>query len=328
MEKKWTVMVYLGADNNLSVDFLWNLKEMQEVGEVGPQPEKPVTVVAQYDPGQGNPTQRYVINRESLKAREKFFPIINKEGREGAEIVPPSFSRDGWLILDDGGFKNMSTGDQQIVLGEIGTITTECNKKSDALRDKLLKDLVRRFGLKGREALTEQQEYLLKEYFRTPEGLRKLSENTKPSTKLRDLVFEFELCKAKEERFREYKTTLEGSKDPLNKNTGDPMTLLEFIFWGINNFPATHYMVVLAGHGSGAIDDFLLKDENARDSLTLHELRDVFELVKKKLRGKKLDILGMDSCLMSMAEVYYQLVGSVDYLVGAEGFEPSGGWPY
>ena len=25
---------------------------------------------------------------------------------------------------------------------------------------------------------------------------------------------------------------------------------------------------------------------------------------------------------MSMAEVYYQLVGSVDYLVGAEGFEP------
>ena len=31
---------------------------------------------------------------------------------------------------------------------------------------------------------------------------------------------------------------------------------------------------------------------------------------------------------MSMAEVYYQLAGSVDYLVGAEGFEPSGGWPY
>ena len=36
MATKWTVMVYLGADNNLSVDFLWNLKEMQEVEEVGP----------------------------------------------------------------------------------------------------------------------------------------------------------------------------------------------------------------------------------------------------------------------------------------------------
>ena len=87
-------------------------------------------------------------------------------------------------------------------------------------------------------------------------------------------------------------------------------------------------MVVLAGHGSGAVEDFLLKDDNARDSLTLHELRDVFQLVQQKLGGRKLAILGMDSCLMSMAEVYYQLVGSVEYLVGAEGFEPSGGWPY
>ena len=37
MARKWTVMVYLGADNNLSVDFLWNLKEMQEVDKVGPR---------------------------------------------------------------------------------------------------------------------------------------------------------------------------------------------------------------------------------------------------------------------------------------------------
>ena len=131
---------------------------------------------------------------------------------------------------------------------------------------------------------------------------------------LRKLVFGFELSKAKEERFREYQTTLEGAKDPKNKNTGDPMTLLEFILWGITTYTADNYMVVLTGHGSGAVDDFLLKDENARDSLTLHELRDVFELVKE-LRGEKLAILGMDSCLMSMAEVYYQLVGSAEHLV-------------
>ena len=35
MATKWTVMVYLGADNNLSVDFLWNLKEMQELATGG-----------------------------------------------------------------------------------------------------------------------------------------------------------------------------------------------------------------------------------------------------------------------------------------------------
>src|SRR4030095_556172 len=109
MDKKWTVMVYLGADNNLSVDFLWNLKEMQEVDGVGPEDEKPVTVVAQYDPGQGIPTQRYVINRESLEAREFFFPTTNKKGQK---TVRPSSSRDGWLILDDDGIPTVSKAKQ------------------------------------------------------------------------------------------------------------------------------------------------------------------------------------------------------------------------
>ena len=27
MAREWTVMVYLAGDNNLNVDFLWNLKE-------------------------------------------------------------------------------------------------------------------------------------------------------------------------------------------------------------------------------------------------------------------------------------------------------------
>ena len=66
------------------------------------------------------------------------------------------------------------------------------------------------------------------------------------------------------------------------------MTLLQFICWGIDNYTATHYMVVLAGHGSGAVEDFLLKDETSRDSLTLHELRDVFELAVKEHRELQL----------------------------------------
>ena len=333
MATKWTVMVYLGADNNLSADFLWNLKEMQEVDKVGPY--KDVTVVAQYDPGQGIPTQRYVINRESLEARETFFPI-NKNGQKGAENVRPSSSRDGWLILDEvsaedkarkaeaeerlttllGELRNIVTVSDQLkqqllrdselkkkfklkdngqltaqqersikeyfrgpgglkklredtglrnffvteyfrkpeglkklredtglanpvvkalVGDQLKEIARDCETEEGKLMNELRSDseLVRKFGLKEGERLTEQQESLLKEYFRTPEGLSKLRNST-----LRDLVFGFELSRAKEERFREYQTTLEGSKDPKNKNTGDPMTLLEFILWGINNFEA------------------------------------------------------------------------------------------
>ena len=61
------------------------------------------------------------------------------------------------------------------------------------------------------------------------------------------------------------------------------MTLLEFILWGIT-YEAENYMVVLAGHGSGAVEDFLLKDENARDSLTLHELG-TFSTGERSRRG-------------------------------------------
>ena len=87
-------------------------------------------------------------------------------------------------------------------------------------------------------------------------------------------------------------------------------------------------MVVLAGHGAGTEDDFLLKDENpANSSLSIPDLREVFAQAKKKLKIK-VDILGMDVCLMSMVEVCYELRGVVEYLVGSESFSPAAGWPY
>ena len=46
------------------------------------------------------------------------------------------------------------------------------------------------------------------------------------------------------------------------------------------------------------------------------------------LLGKKIDLLGMDACLMNMVEVAYQLRDSVSYIVGSEIEEPFDGWPY
>ena len=48
----------------------------------------------------------------------------------------------------------------------------------------------------------------------------------------------------------------------------------------------------------------------------------------QKMIGRKLDILGMDACLMNMAEVSYQVKNSVLYTVGSEETEPVDGWPY
>src|SRR5947208_2910878 len=57
------------------------------------------------------------------------------------------------------------------------------------------------------------------------------------------------------------------------------------------------------------------------------EMKQVVKAVHKKL-GRKLDLLGMDACLMSMPEVGYQMRSHVAFTVGSEETEPLDGWPY
>lgn len=124
------------------------------------------------------------------------------------------------------------------------------------------------------------------------------------------------------------KTTLDEDViwETRETDTGEPHNLLEFIRWGILTYPAKHYMVVLVGHGTGTDDDFL-RDENPASSLSILEFQEVF--AKLTADGHTIDILGMDTCLMSMAEVCYEMFRkNVTYLVGSEGFAPNTGWPY
>jgi hypothetical protein len=71
----------------------------------------------------------------------------------------------------------------------------------------------------------------------------------------------------------------------------------------------------------------ILLDDNAKDFLDNLEMKKVMAGTAKLLK-RKLDILGMDACLMSMAEVGYQICDSADYTVGSEQTEPGEGWPY
>jgi Clostripain family len=68
-------------------------------------------------------------------------------------------------------------------------------------------------------------------------------------------------------------------------------------------------------------------DDDARDFLDNVEMKKVFASVTRKL-GRKIDILGMDACLMSMFEVNYQMRDAALFCVGSEEVEPGDGWPY
>ncbi len=128
------------------------------------------------------------------------------------------------------------------------------------------------------------------------------------------------------------KASLTGSRSNSvvtdDTDTGSPVTLYNFISFCVEKYPAERYMVVLSGHAGGTERDYLLKDESSARSLTFNELKQVFKRVKKDRGGKLIDIIGMDNCLMSMAEICYELRGVAEVVVGSESFSPTSGWPY
>lgn len=123
-----------------------------------------------------------------------------------------------------------------------------------------------------------------------------------------------------------------GASDDGETDSGDPATLFDFIDWTVANHPADHYLVVLGGHGGGVEREFL-RDESSNGTLTMAELGEVFTVVNSRLKTKGgeplvIDVLGLDSCLMSMAEVCHELRGNVKLMVSTESYGPQSGWPY
>ncbi len=119
----------------------------------------------------------------------------------------------------------------------------------------------------------------------------------------------------------------------------DPETLRRFLVAGVRQFPdTTHFMLSLNGHGGGISEGFFLRDEERRlsdipSAFPLTDLkRRVFDddELLRELDGRKFNVLGFDSCLMSMVEVCYEIhdCEALQYVVASEGFTLNAGWPY
>jgi len=110
-------------------------------------------------------------------------------------------------------------------------------------------------------------------------------------------------------------------------NMGDPETLIRFIKYGMEYFPAEKYGLVLWDHGGGAIAGYG-HDEKFYDegSLTLAEMDYAFH--KAGLEGKSLEWLGFDSCLMATVEMALVAEPYAKYLIASEDLEPGDGWDY
>ena len=68
--------------------------------------------------------------------------------------------------------------------------------------------------------------------------------------------------------------------------------------------------------------------ESSQDVLRMDELNSALEQGLGGRTKNRIDILGMDACLMGMLEVGYQVRACVNYLVATEDTIPDDGWPY
>jgi hypothetical protein len=151
-------------------------------------------------------------------------------------------------------------------------------------------------------------------------------------------------------------------------NTEVKTDVFNAIQWAFGSFAASHHMLILWNHGFGILDpqwneeqsEWVTEfDEDASCPLTkrscyntgkeIHksshkgyifslqprtymksnELVAVLDAVQKNiLNGKKIDILGFDTCMGSMIETAYQVAPYVHYLIGAQSCSLRDGWNF
>ncbi|MCL2703196.1 MAG: clostripain-related cysteine peptidase [Defluviitaleaceae bacterium] len=109
-------------------------------------------------------------------------------------------------------------------------------------------------------------------------------------------------------------------------NMGDPGTLVYFLNFCKDNYPAEKYGLIMWDHGGGSIAGFGHDEVFDEDNLSLLDMRLAFEAAG--LAADKLEFLGFDSCLMATVEM--GVIGSryAKFMIASEDLEPGEGWDY
>ena len=110
--------------------------------------------------------------------------------------------------------------------------------------------------------------------------------------------------------------------DMGDKAMTDPNTLVEFIDYCADNYPANRQALIFWDHGGGSITGYGYdeKHKNA-GSMDLSEINQAL-----KSSGQKFDWIGFDACLMATYETAQMCSNYADYLIASEETEPGIGW--
>ncbi len=144
-------------------------------------------------------------------------------------------------------------------------------------------------------------------------------------------------------------------------NSGDPAVLRDFMISSMEKYPSDRVALVIWNHGSGWLDvDHyavvrgagdtgrshspifrrtprrvtedgttrpIAYDDSSMDFLDTKDLHMALSEAQART-GRRLNLIGMDACLMAMIEGARELAPYADYFVGSQEVEPMAGWPY
>lgn len=111
-------------------------------------------------------------------------------------------------------------------------------------------------------------------------------------------------------------------------DTGDPQTLIDFVTWAIQNYPARKYALVMSDHGGGWTGGFSDMSAASYSELSIPEIVTSIETIRQNTGIDKFELIGFDACLMGQIEVFGSLYPYSNYMVASEEVEPGYGWSY
>lgn len=122
-------------------------------------------------------------------------------------------------------------------------------------------------------------------------------------------------------------------------NMADGETLVDFVTWAIDTFPADKQVLILSDHGMGwpggwtdpapggrGSDNVALAEKG--DQLFLMELDGALQEIRDQTGLDQFELIGMDACLMGHLEVFDALAPHARYAVASQEVEPALGWAY
>ena len=110
------------------------------------------------------------------------------------------------------------------------------------------------------------------------------------------------------------------------QNMAEPQILSDFVNWGMTQFPAQHYALILWNHGGGT--QGIGKDtsvDTTKDMMNLNQLHQAYQTIREH---KPLDIVVYDACLMATIEVAEVTATVANAMAASAELEPAHGIDY